>query len=46
MSKIYCTKKARTGLRLPKINPTFDIVENYKRPFVRISDSIIKVKRG
>lgn len=46
MSKIYCTKKARTGFRLPKIKPTFDIVENKKRPFVRISNNIIRVKQG
>lgn len=46
MSKIYCTKKARTGLRLPKVTPVVEIAENRKRAFVRVSDTIIKVKRG
>ena len=46
MSKIYCTKKARTGARPKKVTPIVTICENYKRPFVRISDTIIKVKKG
>lgn len=45
-SKKYVPEMNKRYARVRQPVPIVEISENKKRPFVRISDTIIKVKRG
>lgn len=45
-SKKYVPDMSKRYARVRQPVPVVEIAENRKRPFIRISDTIIKVKKG